>query len=91
MTVAPCPRCERILLECTRCVEKITGRRGPFDPAGAPGRTFWEVGPRGTHPLPLFAAADDRAGLLRPEALEPSVTLAPMSGARSLKTTAVRA
>jgi error-prone DNA polymerase len=29
--------------------------------------------------LPLFAAADDRAGLLRPEALEPRVTLAPMT------------
>ena len=34
--------------------------------------------------LPLFAAVDDRAGLLRPEALEPSVTLAPMSQAREV-------
>jgi error-prone DNA polymerase len=34
--------------------------------------------------LPLFAAVDDRAGLLRPEALEPSVTLAPMSQGRQV-------
>ena len=34
--------------------------------------------------LPLFAAADDRAGLLRPEALEPRVTLAPMTQGREV-------
>jgi error-prone DNA polymerase len=34
--------------------------------------------------LPLFAAADDRAGILRPEALEPRVTLAPMSDGREV-------
>ena len=34
--------------------------------------------------LPLFVAADDRAGLLRPEALEPRVTLAPMTQGREV-------
>ena len=34
--------------------------------------------------LPLFAAADDRAGHLRPEALEPPVTLAPMTVGREV-------
>ena len=34
--------------------------------------------------LPLFAAADDHAGLLRPEALEPRVTLAPMTQGREV-------
>jgi len=34
--------------------------------------------------LPLFAAADDRDGLLRPEANEPAVTLAPMSLGREV-------
>ncbi len=34
--------------------------------------------------LPLFAAADDRAGVLRPEANEPAVTLAPMTAGREV-------
>jgi error-prone DNA polymerase len=34
--------------------------------------------------LPLFAAADDRAGELRPEAIEPKVTLAPMTTGREV-------
>jgi len=34
--------------------------------------------------LPLFAAADDREGLLRPEAHEPAVTLAPMTMGREV-------
>jgi error-prone DNA polymerase len=34
--------------------------------------------------LPLFAAADDRDGLLRPEASEPTVTLTPMTAGREV-------
>jgi DNA polymerase III alpha subunit len=34
--------------------------------------------------LPLFAAADDRAGTLRPEATEPQVTLPPMTMGREV-------
>lgn len=34
--------------------------------------------------LPLFAAADDRDGVLRPEAQEPVVTLAPMTAGREV-------
>jgi len=34
--------------------------------------------------LPLFAAADDRDGLLRPEASEPSVSLVPMTTGREV-------
>ena len=34
--------------------------------------------------LPLFAAADDRAGQLRPEAIEPTVALAPMTAGREV-------
>jgi error-prone DNA polymerase len=34
--------------------------------------------------LPLFAAADDREGVLRPEAIEPAVTLPPMIAGREV-------
>jgi error-prone DNA polymerase len=34
--------------------------------------------------LPLFAAADDRAGILRPEQIEPTVRLAPMTEGREV-------
>ena len=40
---------------------------------------LWEVKGLGHEALPLFAAADERAGKLRPEAIEPEVALAPMS------------
>ncbi|KKW92515.1 error-prone DNA polymerase [Sphingobium chungbukense] len=39
---------------------------------------LWEVKGLGAEALPLFAAADDRAGKLRPEAIEPEVVLAQM-------------
>jgi hypothetical protein len=34
--------------------------------------------------LPLFAAADDRDAVLRPEAVEPAVTLTPMTTGREV-------
>ena len=40
---------------------------------------LWEVKGLGTEALPLFAAADERAGKLRPEAIEPEVVLAQMA------------
>ena len=40
---------------------------------------LWEVKGLGAEALPLFAAADERAGKLRPEAIEPEVALAGMS------------
>jgi error-prone DNA polymerase len=39
---------------------------------------LWDVKGLGNAPLPLFAAADAREGLLRAEAIEPSVPLMPM-------------
>lgn len=39
---------------------------------------LWEVKGLGDEALPLFAAADERAGKLRPEAVEPAVDLMPM-------------
>jgi error-prone DNA polymerase len=39
---------------------------------------LWEVKGLGTAALPLFAAADEREGKLRQEAIEPTVLLAPM-------------
>ncbi|MFS0850090.1 error-prone DNA polymerase [Novosphingobium panipatense] len=40
---------------------------------------LWEVKGLGHEALPLFAAADERTGKLRPEAVEPEVALAQMS------------
>ncbi len=42
----------------------------------------WAVKALRDEALPLFAAADDRAGLLRPEAIEPAVSLPPMTVGR---------
>ena len=42
---------------------------------------LWEVKGLGHAALPLFAAADERAGMLQREAIEPTVPLAPMSEA----------
>jgi hypothetical protein len=39
----------------------------------------WAIKALRDEALPLFAAADDRDGLLRPEANEPAITLAPMT------------
>ena len=44
----------------------------------------WAIKGLRDEPLPLFAAADDRAGTLRPEATEPSVTLSPMTLGREV-------
>lgn len=40
---------------------------------------LWDVKGLGEESLPLFTAADERAGTLRPEAVEPEVSLVPMS------------
>lgn len=40
---------------------------------------LWNVKGLGEEALPLFAAADARAGKLRPEAIEPEIMLAPMA------------
>jgi error-prone DNA polymerase len=44
----------------------------------------WAIKALRDEALPLFAAADDRAGQLRPEATEPVVTLAPMTPGREI-------
>ncbi len=44
----------------------------------------WAIKALRDEALPLFAAADDRAGVLRPEAVEPPVTLAPMTQGREV-------
>jgi error-prone DNA polymerase len=44
----------------------------------------WAIKALRDEALPLFAAADDRAGELRPEAIEPTVTLAPMTTGREV-------
>jgi error-prone DNA polymerase len=44
----------------------------------------WAIKALRDQALPLFAAADDRAGELRPEAIEPAVTLAPMTAGREV-------
>jgi len=44
----------------------------------------WAIKALRDEALPLFAAADDRAGELRPEAIEPAVTLAPMTAGREV-------
>src|ERR1700710_1396133 len=44
----------------------------------------WAIKALRDEALPLFAAADDRAGLLRPEANEPSVTLPAMTMGREV-------
>ncbi len=52
---------------------------GGFGSLGASRRAgLGEVKGLGEEALPLFAAADERAGKLRPEAIEPAVSLAPM-------------
>jgi error-prone DNA polymerase len=57
-------------------------RIGDADGFGSLGRGrragLWEVKGLGNAALPLFAAADERAGLLRQEAIEPTVPLVPM-------------
>jgi len=57
-------------------------RIGEADGFGSLGQTrrsgLWQVKGLRDAPLPLFAAADSRAGLLRDEAPEPEVLLAPM-------------
>ncbi|WP_445261241.1 helix-hairpin-helix domain-containing protein, partial [Pseudomonas sp. RA_35y_Pfl2_P32] len=57
-------------------------RTGEADGFGALGRNrregLWSVKGLGTAALPLFAAADEREGKLRQEAIEPTVILAPM-------------
>ncbi|MDH7639275.1 error-prone DNA polymerase [Sphingomonas oryzagri] len=40
--------------------------------------SLWDVKGLGEQALPLFAAADERAGKLRPETIEPAVDLVPM-------------
>ncbi len=40
---------------------------------------LWAISGLGEAPLPLFAAADARANMLRPEAAEPAVALPPMT------------
>jgi error-prone DNA polymerase len=42
-------------------------------------RSLWAIRALQVAPLPLFAAADAREGVLRPELVEPEVTLAPMT------------
>ena len=42
----------------------------------------WAIKALRNEALPLFAAADDKAGLLRPEAVEPAVSLPPMTMGR---------
>jgi len=61
-----------------RALDRI-GQAGGFGSVGASRRSgLWEVKGLGEEALPLFAAADERAGKLRPEAVEPAVSLAPM-------------
>jgi error-prone DNA polymerase len=45
---------------------------------------LWKVKGLGEAPLPLFAAADARAGLFSPEGQEPDVELAPMTAGREV-------
>jgi error-prone DNA polymerase len=44
----------------------------------------WAITALRDEALPLFAAADNRAGMLRPEAIEPPVMLAPMTQGREV-------
>jgi error-prone DNA polymerase len=44
----------------------------------------WSIKALRDEPLPLFAAADDRDAVLRPEAVEPEVTLTPMTTGREV-------
>src|SRR5262249_12386487 len=44
----------------------------------------WAIKALRDEALPLFAAADDRAGLLRPETIEPSITLPARTGGREV-------
>jgi error-prone DNA polymerase len=61
-----------------RALDRI-GEAGGFGSLGASRRAgLWEVKGLGEEALPLFAAADERAGKLRPEAFEPMVALTPM-------------
>jgi error-prone DNA polymerase len=45
---------------------------------------LWAIRGLSDTPLPLFAAADDREGTLRPEAVEPAVALTPMTEGREV-------
>lgn len=47
-------------------------------------QAIWAIKGLRDEALPLFAAADDRAVLLQPEAIEPSVTLSPMTLGREV-------
>jgi error-prone DNA polymerase len=47
-------------------------------------QALWEVRALGGEPLPLFAAADERRGSLRPEVEEERVELAPMTAGREV-------
>jgi error-prone DNA polymerase len=62
-----------------RALDRIGHARG-FGSMGASRRAgLWDVKGLGDAALPLFAAADERADKLKPEAVEPNVTLAPMA------------
>ncbi|QNG47583.1 error-prone DNA polymerase [Sphingobium yanoikuyae] len=61
-----------------RALDRI-GHAGGFGSLALSRRAgLWEVKGLGEEPLPLFAAADARAGKLRPEAIEPNVILPQM-------------
>ncbi|NIJ09396.1 error-prone DNA polymerase [Sphingomonas vulcanisoli] len=63
-----------------RALDRI-GHAGGFGSLDLSRRSgLWEVKGLGHSALPLFAAADERAGKLRPEAVEPEVALVPMGG-----------
>ncbi len=62
-----------------RALDRI-GQAGGFGSLKLSRRAgLWEVKGLSTEALPLFAAADERAGKLMPEAVEPEVALTPMS------------
>ncbi len=63
-------------------------RLAEADAFGSLGRTrreaLWDVRALGDEPLPLFAAADERDGLMLPELKEELVPLMPMTGGRQI-------
>jgi error-prone DNA polymerase len=74
-------RCASVPVAALDCIARADGFRG----LGLSRReAAWAIKGLRDEALPLFAAADDRAGTLKPEATEPAVTLPPMTMGREV-------
>jgi error-prone DNA polymerase len=86
-TARPYASVEDIWRRASVSVVALNGiaRAGGFGGLGLSRReAAWAIKGLRDEALPLFAAADDRAGEFRPEAIEPAVTLLPMTTGREV-------